>query len=135
MIISNNSLQRQIETAEYKHHKSLMTKILGKFLKVDTESWAKFWGEKKQISFMQYLEALGIKDNQGFLAEKDIEKLEQIVAKLEEENLSIDEGLTLYAEAIKLGKKLVEEIKESKGKLELLNQDLTRINLEDCEVE
>ena len=75
MIISNNSLQRQIETAEYKHHKSLMTKILGKFLKVDTESWAKFWGEKKQISFMQYLEALGIKDNQGFLAEKDIEKL------------------------------------------------------------
>ncbi len=67
--------------------------------------------------------------------EKDIEKLEQIVAKLEEENLSIDEGLTLYAEAIKLGKKLVEEIKESKGKLELLNQDLTRINLEDCEVE
>ena len=67
--------------------------------------------------------------------EKDIEKLEQIVATLEQENLSIDEGLTLYAEAIKLGKKLVEEIKESKGKLELLNQDLSRINLEDCEVE
>ncbi|MBQ4072674.1 MAG: exodeoxyribonuclease VII small subunit [Clostridia bacterium] len=67
--------------------------------------------------------------------EKDIENLERIVAKLEQENLSIDEGLTLYAEAIKLGKKLVEEIKESKGKLELLNQDLSRINLEDCEVE
>ena len=75
MIISNNSLQGQIETAEYKHHKSLMTKILGKFLKVDTESWAKFWGEKKQISFMQYLQTLGIKDNQGFLSETDIEKL------------------------------------------------------------
>lgn len=67
--------------------------------------------------------------------EKDIENLERIVSKLEQENLSIDEGLTLYAEAIKLGKKLVEEIKESKGKLELLNQDLSRINLEDCEVE
>ncbi len=67
--------------------------------------------------------------------EKDIEKLEQIVATLEQENLSIDEGLSLYAEAIKLGKKLVEEIKESKGKLELLNQDLSRINLEDCEIE
>ena len=67
--------------------------------------------------------------------EKDIENLELIVAKLEQENLSIDKGLTLYAEAIKLGKKLVEEIKESKGKLELLNQDLSRINLEDCEVE
>lgn len=67
--------------------------------------------------------------------EKDIENLELIVSKLEQENLSIDEGLALYAEAIKLGKKLVEEIKESKGKLELLNQDLSRINLEDCEVE
>lgn len=62
--------------------------------------------------------------------EKDIEKLEQIVAKLESENLSIDEGLNLYSEAIKLGGKLVEEIKESKGKLELLNQDLSRINLD-----
>ncbi len=67
--------------------------------------------------------------------EKDIENLERIVSKLEQESLTIDEGLTLYAEAIKLGKKLVEEIKESKGKLELLNQDLSRINLEDCEVE
>ena len=75
MIIANDSLQGQIETAEYKHHKSLMTKILGKFFKIDTESWAKFWGEKKQISFMQYLEALGIQENQGFLSEKDIEKL------------------------------------------------------------
>ena len=48
MIIANDSLQGQIETAEYKHHKSLMTKILGKFFKIDTESWAKFWGEKKE---------------------------------------------------------------------------------------
>ena len=62
--------------------------------------------------------------------EKDIEQLEKIVLKLESENLSIDDGLTLYGEAIKLGKKLVEEIKESKGKLELLNQDLSRINLD-----
>ena len=62
--------------------------------------------------------------------EKDIEKLEQIIEKLESENLSIDESLALYSEAIKLGNRLVENIKESKGKLELLNQDLTRINLD-----
>ena len=62
--------------------------------------------------------------------EKDIEQLEKIVLKLESENLSIDDGLTLYGEPIKLGKKLVDEIKESKGKLELLNQDLSRINLD-----
>lgn len=62
--------------------------------------------------------------------EKDIEKLEQIIAKLEVENISIDESLTLYSEAIKLGNKLVEEIKDSKGKLELLNENLTKINLD-----
>lgn len=62
--------------------------------------------------------------------EKDIEKLELIISKLESENLSIDESLNLYSEAIKIGKKLVDEIKESKGKLELLNQDLSRINLD-----
>ena len=62
--------------------------------------------------------------------EKDIEKLEQIIAKLEVENIGIDESLKLYSEAIKLGSKLVEEIKESKGKLELLNENLTKINLD-----
>lgn len=62
--------------------------------------------------------------------EKDIEKLEQIIAKLEVENIGIDESLNLYSEAIKLGSKLVEEIKESKGKLELLNENLTKINLD-----
>ena len=62
--------------------------------------------------------------------EKDIEKLEQIIAKLEVENIGIDESINLYSEAIKLGSKLVEEIKESKGKLELLNENLTKINLD-----
>lgn len=62
--------------------------------------------------------------------EKDIEKLEQIIAKLEVENIGIDESLNLYSEAIKLASKLVEEIKESKGKLELLNENLTKINLD-----
>ncbi len=62
--------------------------------------------------------------------EKDIEKLEQIITKLDVENVSIDESILLYSEAIKLGNKLVDEIKESKGKLELLNENLTRINLD-----
>ncbi len=62
--------------------------------------------------------------------EKDIEKLEQIITTLESESLSIDDSLSLYSEAIKLGNQLVEQIKECKGKLELLNQDLSRINLD-----
>ncbi len=62
--------------------------------------------------------------------ENNIEKLELIISQLEQENLSLDNSLKLYAEAIKLGKVLIDEIKESKGKLELLNEDLSRINLD-----
>lgn len=62
--------------------------------------------------------------------EKDLEKLEKIVEKLENETLSIEDSLKLYNEAINLGKKCVTAIKESKGKLELLNADLSRINLD-----
>lgn len=66
--------------------------------------------------------------------EKDLEKLEKTVAKLESDKLSMEDSLALYGEAIALGKKCVSAIKESKGKLELLNEDLSRINL-DGEVE
>ncbi len=62
--------------------------------------------------------------------EKNLEKLETIINQLEQESLSLDDSLKLYGEAIKLGKVLIDEIKESKGKLELLNEDLSRINLD-----
>ncbi len=62
--------------------------------------------------------------------EKDLETLEKIVEKLESDTLGIEESLALYNEAIALGKKCAVAIKESKGKLELLNADLSRINLD-----
>ncbi len=62
--------------------------------------------------------------------EKDLEALEKIVEKLESDTLGIEESLALYNEAIALGKKCAVAIKESKGKLELLNADLSRINLD-----
>ncbi len=62
--------------------------------------------------------------------EKDLEALEKIFEKLESDALGIEESLALYNEAIALGKKCAVAIKESKGKLELLNADLSRINLD-----
>lgn len=62
--------------------------------------------------------------------EKNFQKLKKLVDKLEGENLGIEESLKLYDEAIKLGKSCIDSLKESKGKLELLNKDLSRITLD-----
>lgn len=62
--------------------------------------------------------------------EKDLEKLEKLVNKLESETLSIDESLKLYNEAITAGKNCIASLGASRGKLELLNKDLSRIDLD-----
>ena len=56
--------------------------------------------------------------------EKNFQKLKLLVDRLEGENLGIEDSLKLYDEAIKLGKSCIDSLKESKGKLELLNKDL-----------
>ena len=61
--------------------------------------------------------------------EKDFERLQKLVEKLENENLSVEEGLNLYDEAIKAGKKCIDQLNEGKGKFELLNKDLSRLSL------
>ena len=65
--------------------------------------------------------------------EKDFERLQKLVEKLENENLSVEEGLNLYDEAIKAGKKCIDQLNDGKGKLELLNKDLTRLALDEDE--
>ena len=66
--------------------------------------------------------------------EKNFQKLKLLVDRLEGENLGIEDSLKLYDEAIKLGKSLgkscIDSLKESKGKLELLNKDLSKISLD-----
>ena len=62
--------------------------------------------------------------------EKNFQKLKLLVDRLEGENLGIEDSLKLYDEAIKLGKSCIDSLKESKGKLELLNKDLSKISLD-----
>ncbi len=62
--------------------------------------------------------------------EKKMQKLEAIVAELENKSLSIDESLKLYNQAVLLAEDCIKEIKEGKGKLELLTENLNRINLD-----
>ena len=62
--------------------------------------------------------------------EKNFQKLKLLVDRLEGEYLGIEDSLKLYDEAIKLGKSCIDSLKESKGKLELLNKDLSKISLD-----
>ncbi len=65
--------------------------------------------------------------------EKDFDRLQKLVEKLENDTLSVEEGLQLYDEAIKAGKKCIDQLNDGKGKLELLNKDLTRLALDEDE--
>ena len=56
--------------------------------------------------------------------EKSIKELEEIVAKLSDKNISIDEAITLYENGVKLVKKNYEEIKEARGKVTELQKEL-----------
>lgn len=62
--------------------------------------------------------------------EKDIEKLNKLVSKLESDSLSIDASLEAFNEAIETAKICLAGIRESKGKLELLKNEVERIELQ-----
>jgi len=55
--------------------------------------------------------------------EKAIEELEQIVAKLEKGNLSLEESLKLFEEGIKLSRFCNNKLEEAERKIEILQKD------------
>ena len=56
--------------------------------------------------------------------EESINKLQDIASKLENPNLSMDEGLKLYEEGISLATNCYKQLNEVKGKITILKQDL-----------
>ena len=60
--------------------------------------------------------------------EDTIKKLEEIVNKLNQENIGIEDSLSLYSEGIDLAKKGLQDLNKFKGKIELLNKDLTTLD-------
>lgn len=57
-------------------------------------------------------------------------RLNEIVKKMESENLPLDEGVKLYEEAMKLSKELEEELKAAKAKVQLVEEDGSRVDFE-----
>lgn len=50
--------------------------------------------------------------------EKELKRLEEIAAKMEDKAISLDESILLYEEGMKITKKLEEALKEANKKVE-----------------
>lgn len=58
--------------------------------------------------------------------EENITKLQDVARKLENPNLSMDEGLKLYEEGVKLASDCYKQLNETKGKINIIKQDLDK---------
>ena len=67
--------------------------------------------------------------------EEILAELGSISAKLEAGDLSIEEGIGLYNKGLELSKKAIEILKEGKGKITLLSDELGKLADSAFEVE
>ncbi len=62
--------------------------------------------------------------------EKNVKELENIVAKLSDEKLNLEESIELYSKGLLLAKDSIAELDALKAKIEILNKDLSKLELE-----
>lgn len=55
--------------------------------------------------------------------ETQMKKLQQIVDKLEKDDVDLDESISLYEEGLKLSKSLKQQLQEFEKKIEALHSD------------
>ena len=61
-------------------------------------------------------------------------RLQEIVKKLEKNDVSVEEGTKLYEEGVDIAKKCYKILNESKGKITILREELDRIaDIDDAE--
>ncbi len=66
--------------------------------------------------------------------EENIREMEEIVRKMSDEAISVEEGLKLYERGILLAKESLAELNSYKGKMEILNKNLAELVAEtECE--
>ncbi len=62
--------------------------------------------------------------------DKSINELEKIVNKLSDEKLGMEESIELYSKGILLAKDAMKELSVFKGKIDILNKDMTELETE-----
>ena len=56
--------------------------------------------------------------------DENLKKIEDIVASMEDPNLSINEGVKLYEQGVNLAKECLTELNDIKGKVNVIRKDL-----------
>lgn len=59
--------------------------------------------------------------------EESIKKLEEIVDKMQDETIDLDQSLALFEEGVKLVSQCSEMLKQHKGKLTILTEEMKKI--------
>lgn len=67
--------------------------------------------------------------------EKKLEKLEQIIAQLEDPSLELEQSAKIFEEGLALSKELSAQLSEVKNKVELLKKQGSELKLETFEEE
>lgn len=65
--------------------------------------------------------------------EENSKKINEIIKKLEKENLGIEESTLLYEEGVKLAKDSYKILNENKGKIIILKEELDSLKTDDEE--
>ena len=63
--------------------------------------------------------------------EKALQKLEEVAAKLEDKELALDEAIKLFEEGVKLIRVCMDNLGESKGKIEVIRSELNDMLAQD----
>ena len=62
--------------------------------------------------------------------ENKIQELQSICAKMEDENLPLNDGIKLYEDGVAIAKECYEELNSIKGKVTVIKQDLDKFKEE-----
>ncbi|MBQ7466992.1 MAG: exodeoxyribonuclease VII small subunit [Clostridia bacterium] len=61
--------------------------------------------------------------------EEAVAELEKILAKLESDNVGLDEAVALFEKSVELSKICFDKIKQTEGKVEIIKKELDEIKI------
>ncbi len=75
------------------------------------------------------------KKKQKSTFEQDLQRLEEISSKLENEEVGLDEAISLFEEGVKLSKACLDTLKKAELKITELKKELSDFSVDDEEFE
>jgi len=65
--------------------------------------------------------------------EKKLLKLDEIVGKLENKDISIDDGIKLFEDGLNITKDCLKDLNEAKGRIAIIKEEMGKLNIGEFE--